>query len=248
MKNVIALSFLFISVVLFSKDSLKDYPFLTAKKEGIVKLKGSEPFKATIDFERLPSYLEITKDGENNGQAFYANNFSWIKVDSLIFVPIKYRPDETTGKNYSLVQVIDTGKIDLYRYFSFDEVISSNAISQRNSFSTCLIVKKEGLNYSNTDANTFINFKKAIGKYIKDYPALNKKIQVKEKGYKKEDLEVIIKEYNTFFGVKQKELQKQKALKDKEIEKAEREKLKEELRQEILKEMKEENSEEKIKE
>ncbi len=248
MKTIIAFSFFLITTISFSKDSVKDYPFLNSKQEGFVKLKEGESFKATIDFERLPAYVEIRREGENKSEALYANNFSWIKVDSLIFVPIKYRPDETTGKNYSLVQVIDTGKIDLYRYFSFDEVISSNAISQRNSFSTCLIVKKEGLNYSNTDANTFINFKKAIGKYIKDYPALNKKIQDKEKGYKKEDLEVIIKEYNTFFGVKQKELQKQKALKDKEIEEAEREKLKEELRQEILKEMKEENSEEKIKE
>lgn len=250
MKNILTLTLLFLHFYSYSKDSVKNYPFLNSKQEGVVKLKDGDSFNATIDFERLPAYLEITKEGETKAEALYANNFSWIMVDSLIFVPIKYRPNETTGKNYSLVQVIDTGKINLYRYFSFDEVISSNAISKRNSFSTCLVVKKEGVKFGNTDANTFINFKKGIERYVKDYPALNNKIQEKEKGYHKEDLEAIVKEYNDYFGVKQKELQEQKELEEQAKQEAEREKLKEELRQEILKELQEDNSEkkEKIKE
>lgn len=247
MKIILALSFLLVVLPSFSRDSVKDYPFLNTQQKGMVKLKGdNKPFNATIDFERLPAYVEITREGENKSEALYANNFSWIKIDSLIFVPVKYRPDETTSKNYSIVQVIDTGKIDLYRYFSFAEVMAgSNSMAKRNSFSTCLILKKEGIKYGNTDANTFINFKKGIERYVKDYPELNQKIQNKEKGYQKDDLETIIYEYNNYFGIKEKELRMQKELEEKEMQEAERKRLKEELRQEILKELKEENTREK---
>lgn len=251
MKTIIALSFLMISSFSFSRDSVKNYPFLNSKQEGTVQLIDGESFKASIDFERLPAFVEITREGEGKSEALYANNFKWIKIDTLLFQPIKYRPDEATSKNYSIVQVLDTGKINLYRYFSFSEVLSgSNSMAKRNSFSTCLVLKKEGVKYGNTDANTFINFKKGVERYVKDYPELNNKIQNKEKGYKKDDLEAIVEEYNSYFGVKQKELQVQKEKEEKEKAETERARLKEELRQEILKEMEENNSgkEEKIKE
>jgi len=170
-----------------------NFPFLSGEQNATLFYIEGDSVLGKVKLNELPSFIYLKKSDENKYQKIHVSKLQGLKIDTLVFKSLKYRPDELSSKNTSLVLVKEKGKINLYQYFSIKN------IGREQEFFTTYILQKDGVKMNDLSSTSFISFKSGIEQFVRDYPDLFNKIKNDEEGYNKKDIEYIIATYNANF-------------------------------------------------
>lgn len=181
-----------VSLSVFSQTE-SEFPFLAKEQQSILYYIEGDSAIGQVKLKELPSFVSFKPEGEKKFQKLHVSKLRMLKVDTLVFIPLNYRPKELTGKNTSLVLLLLKGKIQLFQYFSF------STVGRKTKFETTYILKKEGVKTNDLSSTSFINFKSGIENYVRDFPELLEKIKNGDEGYQKKNIFDIIKVYNLKF-------------------------------------------------
>jgi len=133
------------------------------------------------------------------------------ELDAYQIADFKYQSLQYSGRDsfrrQSFMRVIVDGTISLYKwyynekqqYFEDNDFWDYTTEIDPNKPGVMIqfLLQHDGQSHVDASSGKFAwKFNKAMAKYLADYPELAKKVKKKEKGYKKEDLEKIIMEYN----------------------------------------------------
>ena len=175
----------------------------------------------THDDDTIHGILLLKNKISNQGKVFFFNSMEAeepsekykprdikaYKVANRFYETKKYTPDNTAMKYCFLLKIID-GPISLYKVYYDDKErlkINEDDIWQSKidfSFSEDELKDwnlgcRKGEKLEKFDSMKYlVNFKKSMSKYLADCPEIAEKIANKEEGYKWNDLQKIIKEYN----------------------------------------------------
>lgn len=212
MKKVLFITILLISLGLMGQGVPEELKLWTIYPGYVVTLEND-----TIDgYLQLSNLVDNQKkvlfykepDDENYAKKYKAKDIKGYKVGPRCYESFKFGPATENKGEYFFLKILD-GPLSLYKWYYYpqDPTDESSMVDvdlvmglNEDGLDSQLIGIKPGEDALQLDSPKFISrFSKNMSRYLADYTELAEKIANKVEGYRYEDLEEIVWEYNAWY-------------------------------------------------
>ncbi len=175
MKFSAFITFVIVSIISFSQNSLKNYHYgsYTTKEGQVVN-----GYIKNLGLGNMSKEIKYKK-GDSSGPKW----LTWYEIKSYRFNGFKY---VSIGQKGCFMQQVKTGQLTLYRKYSVDDIGLETYRYYMALNGEKMLKVKEG------------NFRKKVSEYVSDYPELQNRILCKELRYK--NIQSVVNQYNKWYS------------------------------------------------
>ncbi len=212
MKRLLLTFTIFVSIGLMAQDEQEEVNLWTIYPGYIIThdndtIHGYLELSNYVDNQKKVLFYESAND-ERYAKKYKAKEIKGYKVGPRSYESFRFWPKNESKGVHFFLKVLD-GPVSLYElYYKPQDPTDESAmgdvdivmgLNEKNLDTQLIAIKPGGEPVQLDKLKFFRNFKKNMSRYLADYPELAERIANKEEGYRYENLNEIIREYNEWY-------------------------------------------------